>query len=147
MEGSVQVRMTSRSTFGGQEDVLRFTGHGTVEKTDYGWHVHYTVQNTEDGASRMTSDVKLERESGRAVLVNEGETGYGMLLDPAVPTVTEIREGGKTLALNVATRQVAADLGGAREGSLTLDYMLMIGMQPLSALRVTIQFKKEESVK
>ncbi len=147
MEGSVKVRMTSRSRFGGEEDVLLFTGHGTVEKTEYGWHVCYTVKNTEGAGDELTSDLKIEKDTRRVVMVNGGERGYGMLLDLAVPTVTEIREGGRTLALNVVTKEVQMDLTGAKEGSLTLGYMLLTGMQPLSALRVTVQLKKEESVK
>jgi len=147
MEGPVQVRLTSRSRFGGEEDVLCFTGHGTVEKTEYGWHVCYTVKNTEGAGEEMSSDLKIEQETRRVIIVHGGEEGYGLLLDLSIPTVTELQEGGKTLALNVVAKEVQVDLTGAKEGSLTLGYMLLMGMQPLSALHVTAQFKKEESVK
>lgn len=37
MEGTAQIRIASRSVFGGVEDVIRMEGTATVEKTDYGW--------------------------------------------------------------------------------------------------------------
>jgi hypothetical protein len=143
MEGKIQVRMTSHSTFGGTEDILRFTGHGTAEETEYGWHLIYTVENI-TGGDTLHSDVKIEREGNRVVLVNGGENGYGLLLDEKTPTVTQLREGGKALTLNVRTKQVRADLKGKHEGSLLLEYMLLVGMQPVSTLRVLAQFRKED---
>jgi hypothetical protein len=143
MEGKVQVRMTSHSTFGGTEDILRFTGHGTVEATDYGWHLAYTVENT-DGGDRMHSDVKVETQSGRVLLLNGGEEGYGLLLDPHATTEANIKQGGHTLTLSVRTRQARVDLSGKMHGSLLLEYMLLVGMQPISALRVLAEFRKEE---
>lgn len=90
MEGTAQIRIASRSVFGGVEDVIRMEGTATVEKTDYGWHLQYEAVNCEDEKSAIRSDVKVETATRRAILVNEGE-GYGLLLDPAAVTATQIK--------------------------------------------------------
>ena len=45
MEGTAQIRIASRSVFGGVEDVIRMEGTAAVEKTDYGWHLQYEAVN------------------------------------------------------------------------------------------------------
>ena len=90
MEGTAQIRIASRSVFGGVEDVIRMEGTATVEKTDYGWHLQYEAVNCEDEKSAIRSDIKVETATRRAILVNEGE-GYGLLLDPAAVTATQIK--------------------------------------------------------
>lgn len=143
MDGNVKVSVTSRSTFGGVDDMLRFAGTGTVERTDYGWHLRYEAKNAEDG-SEIASDIKIEIKTNRAVLINESaDGGYGMLLDPKTPTATQIKADGGALTLNVVTREVSYDLGRKKSGSVTLDYTLLVGMQPMSALRVAIELTKE----
>ena len=53
MEGTAQIRIASRSVFGGVEDVIRMEGTATVEKTDYGWHLQYEAVNCEDEKSAI----------------------------------------------------------------------------------------------
>ena len=142
MEGTAQIRIASRSVFGGVEDVIRMEGSATVEKTEYGWHLQYEAVNCEDEKSAIRSDVKLENETGRAIVVNEGE-GYGLLLDPEAVTATQIKTPRGTLTLNVKAKEVQWDLAGRRDGSVVLEYMLLVGMQPVSALRVSLFLKKE----
>ena len=141
MEGNTQIRIASRSVFGGVEDVIRMEGSATVEKTEYGWHLQYEAVNCEDEKSAIRSDVKLENETGRAIVVNEGE-GYGLLLDPEAVTATQIKTPRGTLTLNVKAKEVQWDLAGRRDGSVVLEYMLLVGMQPVSALRVSLFLKK-----
>lgn len=141
MEGTAQIRIASRSVFGGVEDVIRMEGTATVEKTDYGWHLQYEAVNCEDEKSAIRSDIKVETATRRAILVNEGE-GYGLLLDPAAVTATQIKTPQGSLTLNVKTKEVSWDLAGQRNGSVVLEYMLLVGMQPVSALRVSLFLKK-----
>ena len=91
--------------------------------------------------SAIRSDVKVETATRRAILVNEGE-GYGLLLDPAAVTATQIKTPQGSLTLNVKTKEVSWDLAGQRDGSVILEYMLLVGMQPVSALRVSLFLKK-----
>ena len=141
MEGQVKVKVESTSTFAGMKDTLNFTGTGSLEKTDYGWHLRYTANNDIDG-SVVDSDVKLEKETHRAVVINEnGENGYGMLLDPKAVTATKIETGGGALVLNVATRDVKWDLG-KKQGEILLDYTLLQGVQPMSALHLRIELQQ-----
>ena len=142
MEGTAQIRVASRSVFGGVEDVIRMEGTAAVEKTDYGWHLQYEAVNCEDEKSRLRSDIKLEADTRRAIVVNEGE-GYGLLLDPEAVTATQIKTPRGTLTLNVKTKEVQWDLAERRDGSVVLEYMLLVGMQPVSALRVSLFLKKE----
>ena len=100
MEGTAQIRVASRSVFGGVEDVIRMEGTAAVEKTEYGWHLQYEAVNCEDEKATLRSDVKLETDTGRAIVVNEGE-GYGLLLDPAAVTATQIKTPQGSLTLNV----------------------------------------------
>ena len=110
------------------EDELVF---GAVEK----------AVNCEDEKSAIRSDIKVETATRRAILVNEGE-GYGLLLDPAAVTATQIKTPQGSLTLNVKTKEVSWDLAGQRDGSVILEYMLLVGMQPVSALRVSLFLKK-----
>lgn len=143
MDGNVKVAVTSHSTFGGVADELRFVGTGTVERTDYGWHLRYEAKNAEDD-SAVNSDVKIETKYHRAVLINEADSGgYGMLLDPKTPTATQIKADTGSLMLNVVTKEVSYDLGRKKSGTITLEYTLLMGMQPVSALRVHIDLTKE----
>ena len=141
MEGNAQIRIASRSKFGGVEDVIRMEGTATVEKTDYGWHLWYEAVNCEDEKSTVRSDIKLENETGRAIVVNEAED-YGLLLDPEAVTATQIKTPQGSLTLNVKTKEVNWDLVGRKDGSVTLEYMLLVGIQPLSALRISLFLKK-----
>lgn len=141
MEGNAQIRIASRSVFGGVEDVIRLEGTASVEKTDYGWHLQYEAVNCEDEKSAVRSDIKLETDTRRAIVVNQGE-GYGLLLDPAAVTATQIKTPQGSLTLNVKAKEVAWDLAGRKDGSVTLEYMLLVGMQPLSALRISLFLKK-----
>ena len=141
MEGNVTVSVTTESRFGGAPDTLHFSGSGQLERTDYGWHLRYTANNDIDG-SVGDSDVKLEKETHRAVVINEnGENGYGMLLDPKAVTATKIETGGGALVLNVATRDVKWDLG-KKQGEILLDYTLLQGVQPMSALHLRIELQQ-----
>ena len=143
MAERVQVAVKSRSRFGGQEDVLTFRGGGTLEKTAQGWRLRYEASNEADG-SPIVSDVTLETATRRAVVVNEsGSSGYGLLLDPKTPTATRI-DGG-ALTLNVVTQEVAWQLSRRGQGFITLAYTLLLGAQPLSALRVELTLTKEEN--
>ena len=143
MDGYVKVAVTSRSTFGGVDDVLRFLGDGTVARTDYGWHLHYEAKNTEDG-SAVISDVKIETKNGRAVLISEADAGgYGLLLDPKRPTAMQIPADTGALTLQVVTKKVAFDLGRKKSGTIALEYTLLMGNQPVSALRVHIELTKK----
>lgn len=142
MEGTAQIRVASRSVFGGVEDVIRMEGTASIEKTEYGWHLNYEAVNCEDEKSRLRSDIKLEADTRRAIVVNEGE-GYGLLLDPEAVTATQIKTPRGTLTLNVKTKEVQWDLAGRSDGSVVLEYMLLVGMQPVSALRVSLFLKKE----
>ena len=122
MAERVRIAVQSRSRFGGQEDVLLFRGAGTLEKLPEGWHLRYEAAN--------------EADSG----------GYGLLLDPKTPTATRIDGGdGGTLTLNVVTQEVAWQLSRRGQGFITLAYTLLIGAQPLSALRVELTLTKEEN--
>ena len=141
MEGTAQIRVASRSVFGGVEDVIRMEGTASVEKTEYGWHLQYEAVNCEDEKAALRSDVKLETDTGRAIVVNEGE-GYGLLLDPAAVTATQIKTPQGSLTLNVKTNDVKWDLSCRMDGSGVLEYMLLVGMQPVSALRVSLFLKK-----
>ena len=142
MKGNVRITVEAVSTFAGQRDVLRFTGSGAVEPTEYGYHLRYTATNDADG-SAMTSDVKLEKAGRRAVVINESAGGgYGLLLDPRTPTATRIEAGGGALTLNVTTQRVSWDLGG-RQGTVELAYTLLTGAAPMSALQVSMNLKEE----
>ena len=146
MAEQVHIAVQSRSRFGGQEDVLTFRGTGTLEKLPEGWHLRYEAVNEADG-SAIVSDVKLETATRRAVVINEADSGgYGLLLDPETPTATRIDGGdGGALTLNVVTQEVAWQLSRRGQGFLTLAYTLLIGAQPLSALRVELTLTKEEN--
>ena len=141
MNGNVTVKVESASSFAGMKDVLNFTGTGTLEKTDYGYHLRYTVANDIDG-SVVDSDVKLEQATHRAVVINEnGQYGYGLLLDPKATTATKIEAGGGALVLNVVTREVSWDLG-KKQGSIIFDYTFLQGMQPMSALHLRLDLQQ-----
>lgn len=146
MAERVRIAVQSRSRFGGQEDVLLFRGTGTLEKLPEGWHLRYEAANEADD-SAIVSDVKLETATRRAVVINEADSGgYGLLLDPKTPTATRIDGGdGGTLTLNVVTQEVAWQLSRRGQGFITLAYTLLIGAQPLSALRVELTLTKEEN--
>ena len=146
MAEHVQITVRSTSRFGGQEDQLIFCGTGTLEKLPEGWHLRYEAANEADG-SAIVSDVKLETAARRAVVINEADSGgYGLLLDPKTPTATRIDGGdGGTLTLNVVTQEVAWQLSRQGHGFITLAYTLLIGAQPLSALRVELTLTKEEN--
>ena len=146
MAERVHIAVQSRSRFGGQEDVLTFRGTGTLEKLPEGWHLRYEASNEADG-SAIISDVKLETATHRAVVINEADSGgYGLLLDPKTPTATRIDGGdGGALTLNVVTQEVAWQLSRRGRGFITLAYTLLIGAQPLSALRVELTLTKEEN--
>ena len=146
MAEHVQITVRSTSRFGGQEDQLIFCGTGTLEKLPEGWHLRYEAANEADG-SAIVSDVKLETATRRAVVINEADSGgYGLLLDPKTPTATRIDGGdGGTLTLNVVTQEVAWQLSRRGQGFITLAYTLLIGAQPLSALRVELTLTKEEN--
>ena len=144
MEGQVKVKVESRSLFGGVADVLHFEGSGQLEKTDYGWHLRYDAVNQEDGKSAIASDIKLEKELGRAVLINESaDGGYGLLLDPKRTTATQIQAGEGAMTLNVATKEVRWQLGGKKQGSIALQYGLLVGLKPMSVLKVSIKLEVE----
>lgn len=146
MAEHVQITVRSTSRFGGQEDQLIFRGTGTLEKLPEGWHLRYEAANEADG-SAIVSDVKLETATRRAVVINEADSGgYGLLLDPKTPTATRIDGGdGGSLTLNVVTQEVAWQLSRQGHGFITLAYTLLIGTQPLSALRVELTLTKEEN--
>lgn len=146
MAERVHIAVHSRSRFGGQEDVLTFRGTGTLEKLPEGWHLRYEAANEADG-SAIVSDVKLETATHRAVVINEADSGgYGLLLDPRTPTATRIDGGdGGALTLNVVTQEVAWQLSRRGQGFITLAYTLLLGAQPLSALRVELTLTKEEN--
>ncbi len=146
MAERVRIAVQSRSRFGRQEDVLLFRGAGTLEKLPEGWHLRYEAANEADG-SAIVSDVKLETATRRAVVINEADGGgYGLLLDPKTPTATRIDGGdGGALTLNVVTQEVAWQLSRRGQGFITLAYTLLIGAQPLSALRVELTLTKEEN--
>lgn len=146
MAERVHIAVRSRSRFGGQEDVLTFRGTGTLEKLPEGWHLRYEAANEADG-SAIVSDVKLETATRRAVVINEADSGgYGLLLDPKTPTATRIDGGdGGALMLNVATKEVAWQLSRRGQGFITLAYTLLLGVQPLSVLRVELTLTKEEN--
>ena len=142
----VQVLARSRSDFAGGVDELTFRGTGTLEKTDYGFRLRYTAQNELDG-SAVASEVRLETQQRRAVVITESKDGgYGLLLDPKTPTATRIDGGdGGALMLNVATKEVAWQLSRRGQGFITLAYTLLLGVQPLSALQVELTLTKEEN--
>ena len=146
MAEHIQITVRSTSRFGGQEDQLIFRGTGTLEKLPEGWHLRYEAANEADG-SAIVSDVKLETATRRAVIINEADSGgYGLLLDPKTPTATRIDGGdGGSLTLNVVTQEVAWQLSRQGHGFITLAYTLLIGTQPLSALRVELTLTKEEN--
>ena len=100
----VQVLVRSHSDFAGGVDELTFRGTGTLEKTDYGYRLRYTAQNELDG-SAVASEVRLETQQRRAVVITESKDGgYGLLLDPQRQTVTQIAGGdGGALTLHVET--------------------------------------------
>ena len=70
----VQVLVRSRSDFAGGVDELTFRGTGTLEKTDYGYRLRYTAQNELDG-SAVASEVRLETQQRRAVVITESKDG------------------------------------------------------------------------
>ena len=145
MEGNAQIRIASRSVFGGVEDVIRLEGTATVEKTDYGWHLQYEAVNCEDEKSAVRSDIKLETDTRRAIVVNQGE-GYGLLLDPRAETVTQIAgSDGGALTLRVQTQEVGWHLPRKGPGTVTLRYTLLLGTQQMSALRLELTLTKEEN--
>ena len=142
MEGKVSVTVESVSSFAGMQDTLRFSGFGELQKTDYGWHLHYTAANDVDG-SVVYSDIKLEKESKRAVVINETDQyGYGLLLDTKATTATKIEAGGGALVLNVAAHEISWDLG-KKQGYLILDYTLLEGLQPMSSLHLRLDLQQE----
>ena len=146
MNGNITIKVESASIIAGMKDVLNFTGTGTLEKTDYGYHLRYTAANDIDG-SVVDSDVKLEQETHRAVVINEnGQYGYGLLLDPKATTATKIEAGGGSLVLNVATREVSWALG-KKQGNIILDYTLLQGVQPVSALKLRLDLQQGERQK
>ena len=100
------------------------------------------VRNEADG-SGVASELRLETSLHRAVVITESQDGgYGLLLDPAAVTATQIKTPQGSLTLNVKAKEVAWDLAGRKDGSVTLEYMLLVGMQPLSALRISLFLKK-----
>ncbi len=104
----VQVLVRSHSDFAGGVDELTFRGTGTLEKIDYGYRLRYTAQNELDG-SAVASEVRLETQQRRAVVITESKDGgYGLLLDPQRQTVTQIAGGdGGALTLHVDTKEVS----------------------------------------
>ena len=141
MQGSVKIKVESVSDLAGMEDVLNFTGTGMLEKTDYCYHLRYTAANDIDG-SVVDSDVKLEQATHRAVVINEnGQYGYGLLLDPKATTATKIEAGGGAVVLNVVTREVSWDLG-KKQGSIVFDYTFLQGMQPMSVLHLRLDLQQ-----
>ena len=137
----VSLRSIGKSVNANYDENAFCDNGATVEKTDYGWHLQYEAVNCEDEKSAIRSDVKVETATRRAILVNEGE-GYGLLLDPAAVTATQIKTPQGSLTLNVKTKEVSWDLARQRDGSVVLEYMLLVGMQPVSALRVSLFLKK-----
>ena len=143
MNGNVTIKVESASIIAGMKDVLNFTGTGTLEKTDYGYHLRYTAANDIDG-SVVDSDVKLEQETHRAVVINEnGQYGYGLLLDPKATTATKIEAGAGAVVLNVATREVSWDLG-KKQGFILMEYTLLQGVQPMSTLKLRLDLQQGE---
>lgn len=144
MEGKVQVYLESHSLFAGGRDTLTFRGIGTVDKTDYGYRLRYTAHNEADG-SAVASEVRLEREHRRAVVITEAQGGgYGLLLDPKTATVTQLTGGdGGALTLTVETQEVSWHLPRRGEGHITLRYTLLLGNQPMSTLDLRLTLMKE----
>ncbi len=141
----VQVLVRSHSDFAGGVDELTFRGTGTLEKTDYGFRLRYTAQNELDG-SAVASEVRLETQQHRAVVITESKDGgYGLLLDPQRQTVTQIAGGdGGALTLHVDTKEVSWHLPRKGDGHITLTYTLLLGTQALSALHLALTLTKEE---
>ena len=76
------------------------------------------------------------------MVINEnGQYGYGLLLDPKATTATKIEAGGGAVVLNVATREVSWDLG-KKQGSIVFDYSFLQGMQPMSVLRLRLDLQQ-----
>ena len=123
----VQVLARSRSDFAGGVDELTFRGTGTLEKTDYGYRLRYTAQNELDG-SAVASEVRLETQQRRAVVITESKDGgYG-----------------GALTLHVDTKEVSWHLPRKGDGHITLTYTLLLGTQALSALHLALTLTKEE---
>lgn len=137
MEGNVKVKVTSRSMFRGGEEELHFTGFGSLERTDYGWELFYRAVEDTDHRNGVRSEVRVEEESGRALIKN-GEAGYGLLLDPTQQTGIRMRTDVGELLLQVQTGQVQWKLDDPSEGNIQLEYMLLTDGQPVSGLSVTI---------
>ena len=123
----IQVLARSRSDFAGGVDELTFRGTGTLEKTDYGYRLRYTAQNELDG-SAVASEVRLETQQRRAVVITESKDGgYG-----------------GALTLHVDTKEVSWHLPRKGDGHITLTYTLLLGTQALSALHLALTLTKEE---
>ena len=123
----VQVLVRSRSDFAGGVDELTFRGTGTLEKTDYGYRLRYTAQNELDG-SAVASEVRLETQQRRAVVITESKDGgYG-----------------RALTLHVDTKEVSWHLPRKGDGHIALTYTLLLGTQALSALHLALTLTKEE---
>ena len=123
----VQVLVRSHSDFAGGVDELTFRGTGTLEKTDYGYRLRYKAQNELDG-SAVASEVRLETQQRRAVVITESKDGgYG-----------------GALTLHVDTKEVSWHLPRKGDGHITLTYTLLLGTQALSALHLALTLTKEE---
>ena len=146
MDGKVHVLARSRSLFAGGQDELTFRGTGHLDKTDYGYQLRYTARNEADG-SGVASEIRLETAQRRAVVITESKDGgYGLLLDPARQTVTQIAGGdGGALLLHVDTQEVSWHLPRRGEGHITLRYALLLGTQQMSSLHLELILTKEEN--
>ena len=94
----------------------------------------------------MASEVRLETQQRRAVVITESKDGgYGLLLDPQRQTVTQIAGGdGGALTLHVDTKEVSWHLPRKGDGHIALTYTLLLGTQALSALHLALTLTKEE---
>lgn len=145
MDGKVRVHLKSESLFAGGRDTLTFQGIGTVDSVEYGYRLRYTAHNEADG-SGVASEIRLEKQHHRAVVITESAGGgYGLLLDPKTATVTQIAgEDGGALTLNVETQEVSWHLPRRGEGHITLRYTLLLGARQMSALHLALTLTKEE---
>lgn len=137
MEGNVKVKVISCSMYHGGAEKLHFSGNGALDRTDYGWELFYRAVEDDDHRNGIRSEVRIEAESGRA-LVKNGDAGYGLLLDPTQQTGVRMRTDVGELLLQVQAKQVQWELDDLEEGTIRLEYTLLAKGQPVSDLSVTI---------
>lgn len=131
-------RVTVAVTTDSGDEILHFSGSGTLRRDDRGVHLRYTY--AENGAP-VPSEIHLGM--GRALVQSPA---CRLLLDPDHPTQTQITADVGALPLTVETHLVRAGLDGGA-GTIQLHYTLLANGRIAQAMRVTLELAEIDKEK